>query len=102
MIGKDIKIKGEIKAEEDIVIEGHVEGNVTSTKEIVVGEHGRVQAAIEADSVIIKGQLTGNVKARTVFQLVATGKMNGDITSPKVNIAEGARFQGKIDMISPT
>jgi len=102
MIGKDIKIKGDIKGEEDILIEGKVEGTVFSTREVVIGENGRVNASIEADSVIVKGDLTGNVKAKSIFQLISSGKMNGDITSPKVNIAEGARFQGKIDMTSPT
>lgn len=102
MIGKDIKIKGEIKGEEDILIEGYVEGKIISTKEVVVGENGNVNATIEADSIIVKGSVTGNVSAKSLFQLVSSGSMNGDITSPKVNIAEGARFQGKIDMNSPS
>lgn len=98
MIGKDIAIRGEIKGDEDLHIEGQVEGKIISTRQVTIGEHGKVNAAIEADSVVIYGEVTGNVTARTVFQLVPSGKMKGDIHSPKVNIAEGARFQGNIDM----
>ena len=101
MIGKDITIKGEIRGDEDIHIEGKIEGKIFSTKEIVVGENGVVNADVEADVVIVKGVVTGNVYAKTLFQLIPNGKMNGDIQSPKVNIAEGARFQGKIDMSVP-
>lgn len=101
MIGKEISIRGEIKGEEDIIIEGHVEGKVISTKDVIVGENGKVNAEIKANKVIVKGQVTGNVAAKLLFQLVPTGTMNGDIHSPKVNIAEGARFQGKIDMSTP-
>lgn len=101
MIGKDIVIKGEIRGDEDILIEGTVEGKVVSSKEVVVGENGKVTATIEGDRVIIKGEVNGNVVAKTRFHLIPSGIMNGDIHSPKVIIDEGARFLGKIDMSTP-
>ncbi len=101
VIGKGVIIKGEIAGSEDIEVLGRIEGSISFKNNLTVGEGGTVKADISANEVIISGNVVGNVTASTRFELTATGRMEGDIRSPKVAIANGALFHGKIDMRKP-
>lgn len=98
IIGSGITIKGEFLGEEDVKIEGRVEGKIRVSKNLLVGQSGTIEADIEAENVNIGGTVTGNVVAQSKVEIFASGKMMGDIKAPRVVVAEGAHFKGNVDM----
>ena len=99
-IGKSVLIKGELSGSEDLTIEGQVEGLIELKEHVLtVGPHGRIRAQIFAKAVVVLGEVVGNIKASDKVSLRNTGVVEGDIVAPRVAIAEGARFRGKIDML---
>lgn len=98
VIGKSITIKGELSGEEDVKIEGRVEGRVIVKRNLLVGQTGMIEADIEAETISIAGTVIGNLKAGSKVEIVSTGKMTGDIKAPRVIVAEGAHFKGNVDM----
>jgi len=98
-IGKSVVIKGELTGSEDLTIEGHVEGKIELRQNILtIGPNGKIKAQVFAKSVIILGEVTGNVTATEKVDLRDNGAVDGDIAAPRVAIAEGAHFRGSIDM----
>ena len=98
-IGQSVLIKGDLKAEENLTIEGQVEGAIELNQNTVtVGPSGRVTAKVQAKTVEVQGQVTGNITATDKLSLRDGGNVLGDLTAPRVGIAEGATFKGKIDM----
>jgi cytoskeletal protein CcmA (bactofilin family) len=91
-------IKGEITGDEDIVVEGNVEGQIRITRDLRVGANGVVKATVEAQSIIVSGELTGDCQASVRVEIQATGRLTGNIRAPKIVIAEGAMFRGNSDM----
>jgi len=99
-IGRSMKLKGNISAEEEILIEGIVEGSIKMKHNVIVGKSGKVKADITAKEIIIRGEVNGNVHGQVKVEIVPGGILNGDIISEKVVLAEGAKFKGNIDMSS--
>ena len=98
-IGKSVVIKGELNGSEDLTIEGQVEGKIELRQNVLtIGPNGRIKAQVFAKSVIILGEVTGNVTASEKVDIRDNGSVDGDIASPRVAIAEGAHFRGSIDM----
>lgn len=98
-IGKLVVIRGELTGNEDLTVEGQVEGRVDLPENVLtVGPHGRITAEVFAKQVIVLGEITGNVRAVEKVDIRDHGSVNGDISAPKVAIAEGAHFKGSIDM----
>jgi cytoskeletal protein CcmA (bactofilin family) len=98
-IGKSIVIRGEVSGSEDLTIEGQVEGKIELRDHILsVGSGGRVQAHIVAKSIVVHGQVTGNLTAAEKVDIKENGVVEGDIVAPRVAIADGAKFRGSIDM----
>jgi len=98
-IGKSVVIKGELNGSEDLTIEGHVEGTIQLRDHVLtIGPNGRIKAAVFAKSVIVLGEVTGNVTASEKVDIRDNGSVDGDIISPRVAIAEGAHFRGSVDM----
>lgn len=98
-IGKSVVIKGELNASEDLTIEGQVEGKIELRQNVLtIGANGRIKAQIFAKSVVILGEVTGNVTATEKVDIRDNGSVDGDIAAPRVAIAEGAHFRGSIDM----
>ena len=100
VIGKTLVVKGKIRATEEIMIDGRVEGSVNVKHSVIVGRSGIIKADIEANEVIIKGRVDGNVKATSKVEIFPEGILNGNIISQRVVLAEGAIFKGNIDMSS--
>ena len=99
IIGKSIVVKGELRGSEDLTIEGQVEGKIALKQHVLtIGKHGRIQAQVFAKSVIVLGEVIGNVEATERVAIRNEGAVEGDIKAPRVAIAEGARFRGGIDM----
>jgi cytoskeletal protein CcmA (bactofilin family) len=98
-IGKSVVIKGELNGSEDLTIEGHVEGTIQLKEHVLtIGPNGRIKAQVFAKSVIVLGEVTGNVTASDKVDIRDNGSVDGDIVSPRVAIAEGAHFRGSVDM----
>ena len=98
-IGKSVVIKGELNGSEDLTIEGHVEGTIQLRDHVLtIGANGRIKAQVFAKSVIVLGEVTGNVTASDKVDIRDAGSVDGDIIAPRVAIAEGAHFRGSVDM----
>ena len=98
-IGPSIFIKGDLSGEEDLVIEGRVEGKVDlKQNNVTVGKNGRVRADIFGRVVTVEGEVDGNVFAQEQAIVRQSGAVRGNITSPRVVLEDGSRFKGSIDM----
>jgi cytoskeletal protein CcmA (bactofilin family) len=98
-IGKSVVIKGELSGSEDLTIEGHVEGKIDLRENVLtIGPNGKIKAALSAKSIIVLGEVVGNVTASEKVDIRDHGSVEGDIASPRVAIAEGAHFRGSVDM----
>lgn len=98
-IGPSIFIKGDLAGEEDLVIEGRVEGRVDlKQNNLTVGRNGRVRADVFGKVVTVEGEVDGNVFAHEQAVLRQSGAVRGNITSPRVTLEDGSRFKGSIDM----
>jgi cytoskeletal protein CcmA (bactofilin family) len=98
-IGKSVVIKGELNGSEDLTIEGNVEGKIELRDHILtIGPHGKIKAEVFAKSVIVLGEVVGNILASEKVDIRDNGSVDGDIVSPRVAIAEGAHFRGSVDM----
>ncbi len=98
-IGKSVVIKGELNGSEDLTIEGHVEGKIELKDHVLtIGPNGKIKAQVFAKSVIVLGEVHGNVTASEKVDIRDNGSVDGDIVSPRVAIAEGAHFRGSVDM----
>ncbi len=98
LLGKTMFIKGDLVSDEDLVIEGKMEGTLKAQKRVVVGRGGLVQADVEASEVIIRGKIIGNVKGLNKVTIEPEGELIGNIVAQRVVLAEGSIFKGSIDM----
>ncbi|HUJ78713.1 MAG TPA: polymer-forming cytoskeletal protein [Nitrospiria bacterium] len=99
LIGQSIHFKGELTGNEDLTIDGTVEGKIDLKEHhLTIGKSGRIKADLHAKSIIIHGEVTGQVTADEKVEIQATGRLQGDIFSPRLSIADGAHFKGSVDM----
>jgi len=101
-IGAQIRFQGELLGDEDVLVEGRVEGRVKVSRAFRVGPQGVVMAEVAAATVVIGGRVVGNVSAGERVELLPTGILEGNIQAPRIVIGEGARFTGRIDMSGGT
>ena len=99
LLSKEVKIEGDIQGNENLQIEGKLKGSIKITGDIYVGPTGVVEANVEADNVVIQGQISGNVTARKQLQIQASGELMGDCTAQTIDIREGALFEGRSKMV---
>jgi cytoskeletal protein CcmA (bactofilin family) len=100
-IGKSITISGDLTGEEDLVIEGKVDGKVTlPNSQLTVGANGAIKAEVQAKSVVVIGRVAGNVRGTERVEIQATGIVEGDVIAPRLVVAEGAVVNGSIQMTS--
>src|SRR5271165_997346 len=98
-IGKSVVVKGELSGNEDLVIDGDVEGSITLRGQtLTIGPHGRVRANIEARNVILHGRVDGDIHATDRVELRKSASLSGDITTARISIEDGAFFKGTIDI----
>jgi cytoskeletal protein CcmA (bactofilin family) len=98
VIGTKIKIVGELSGDEDVLVEGQIDGEIRITRDLRVGAGGVVKAKVSAQSIIVSGEIVGDCEATGRVELQSTGKLTGNIRAPKIVIAEGAMFRGNSDM----
>ncbi len=98
IIGKGMIFDGELKGDGSVRIEGQVSGMINIKHEVIVGEGGFVNGNIKSKIVTVLGKLKGNVEAIDKITIDVSGSMIGDIIAPRVVVAEGAVYKGRIDM----
>jgi cytoskeletal protein CcmA (bactofilin family) len=98
VIGPNIRIQGELSGDEDLVVEGRVEGKISVSKGLRIGPQAQVNAEVKAHHVTIAGRIVGNVTATERVEILPSGILEGNIRAPKIAIAEGAQFKGSVDM----
>ncbi len=97
-IASGTKVVGQISGSAELVIEGVVEGEIDLQSQVVVGAQGRVEGRIRALTVQVGGKVHGDVIGTERVEVLASGSLEGDVTSPRVRIKEGAFFKGKVEM----
>jgi cytoskeletal protein CcmA (bactofilin family) len=98
VLGPTLYFKGDLSAEEDLLILGRVEGSITHTQRLTVGPQGTVKANIRAQLIIVEGTVDGDLQADKSVFVKEGAKVVGNIFAPTVSILEGAAFSGRIDM----
>ncbi|MBV8827870.1 MAG: polymer-forming cytoskeletal protein [Acidobacteriaceae bacterium] len=98
-LGKNVTVKGQIFAREDLTIDGEVEGTVECQEHrLTIGPNARVQAGLKAREIIIQGSIQGNVDATDKIDIKKEAKLVGDIKTSRIVIEDGAYFKGSIDI----
>lgn len=99
VIGPTLVFKGELSADEDLIIEGQIEGTIAHHKKhLTVGEQGRVMADIHASSVIVLGKVVGDIHSETIVSLTKSSNVKGNIFCSRISMEDGAMFEGRIEM----
>ncbi len=95
-LGPATSFSGELRCSEPLRIDGRIEGRVTCDHQVAVGESGSVRAAIEGDTVVVAGEVMGNITAIRKITLEGTARVTGDLCTPGIVIQEGAILEGRI------
>jgi cytoskeletal protein CcmA (bactofilin family) len=98
VLGKTLVFKGELAADEDLILQGRVEGSIHHTQSLTVGVDGVVIGDTHARSIVVEGTVEGDLRASASVLVMATAKVRGNIAAPRVGITEGANFNGSVDM----
>jgi cytoskeletal protein CcmA (bactofilin family) len=93
-----LRFKGELSADEDLLIQGQVEGTIKHTQRVTVGKEGRVKANISAQVIKVEGTVEGDLHAERSVYVEDSGNLRGNIHAPSVCLVEGSRFNGAVDM----
>jgi len=101
-IGKAVKVNGQIVSQEDLYVDGDVEGTVELMQhKLTIGPNGKVHAAVKAREVVALGSIQGNVEASDRIEIRKDAKLVGDIKTARIIIEDGAYFKGSIDIVKP-
>lgn len=99
VLGATIKVKGDISGEENLLIEGQVEGSVSlASHELTIGKTGKLSANLTAKTIRIDGEVEGDITGKEKVVVTSTSQIKGNIVTPKMTLEEGARFKGTIDI----
>jgi cytoskeletal protein CcmA (bactofilin family) len=100
VLGKTLVFKGELSADEDLILQGRVEGSIHHTQSVTVGIDGVVIGDTHARAIVVEGTVEGDLHGVTSVLIAATAKVRGNISAPRVGIMDGANFNGSVDMSS--
>lgn len=101
VIGPGTKLEGTLQATGIIRVDGFIQGKIATSGDIIVGKEGRVNAEIEAENLVIIGEVTGNIVAKNTLEIKKGGFLRGDISAAKVIVEEDSFFDGKCSMPDP-
>ncbi len=100
VLGPTLRFKGELHADEELLIKGKIEGTITHTQRLTVCAEGIVKANIRAQMIAVEGTVDGDLQAEKSVQVKESARVDGNIRAPSVSIVEGAHFNGNIVMDS--
>jgi cytoskeletal protein CcmA (bactofilin family) len=99
VLGKTLVFKGELEAEEDLMVDGRVEGTISHRgQHLTIGSHGEVKADIMANRVLVQGSVVGNIRATEAIVIEPSARVAGNLFAPRIGLKEGAEFDGQIKM----
>jgi cytoskeletal protein CcmA (bactofilin family) len=97
-IGPTIVIKGKLKSDEDLIVRGRIEAEISSSKALFIENSGIIKANVSVKSAKISGVVVGNITAEERIEIAPDGRVVGDLMAPRIIISDGAAFRGRIDM----
>ena len=98
-IGPSIQISGDVTGNEDVRIEGRVEGTINlSDNVLTVGTEGQINATVTARAIFVEGKVEGDLKSDEQIIVRSSGNVRGNIVAPRVTLEDGCKFKGSIDM----
>lgn len=100
LLGRGSEFEGKLTFEGTVRIDGVLKGEVFSEDVLIVGEGARVEAEIDVGAIIIQGTVIGNIRAKRSIEVLAPGRVNGDVTTPILQIEKGVIFEGRSFMES--
>ncbi len=98
IVGQTILIKGNLEGDEDLTVQGRIEGAINLSQTLIVEPSGVVKANVSVNNAVVSGIMVGNLTASDSVEITETGRVVGDIKAPRVIIVEGALFKGNVDM----
>jgi cytoskeletal protein CcmA (bactofilin family) len=98
ILGQTLRFKGELRAEEDLMIKGRIEGSITHSQRLTICREGHVKGDIEGQVIIVEGTVEGDLTAAVSVAVMAGSSVTGDVRAPSVSIVEGANFNGNVFM----
>jgi len=98
VLGPTLRFRGELSAQEDLVVQGSVEGSITHTQNLTIGTDGSMTGNIRARVIVVDGKVDGDLYATESVNIRATAKVKGNVFAPRVAIQDGAFFQGQVEM----
>ncbi len=98
-MGRSITIRGDVTGDEDLLIQGRIDGSVDLKQHsVTIGREGEVRADVGARVIVVEGKVEGNLRADEQVVLKSSAQVQGDIAAPRVVLEDGARFRGGVDM----
>jgi cytoskeletal protein CcmA (bactofilin family) len=98
ILGPTLRFKGELSADEALVINGQVEGTIGPAPKVTIGPDAHVKAGVSANVIVVEGRVDGDLKAQVSIAIRPKANVRGNLEAPIVNIAEGASFNGGVTM----
>lgn len=98
VLGKTLLFRGELTAEEDVILQGRVEGSIRHSRNLVIGTDGSVLGDVHAAHLTVEGLVEGDLHCSEAVVVRATAQVRGNIFAPRVGIMEGATFNGRVEM----
>jgi cytoskeletal protein CcmA (bactofilin family) len=98
VLGPSLRFRGELSAQEDLVVQGSVEGSITHTQSLTIGTDGLMKGDIRARLIVIDGKVDGDLYATESILIRASAKVRGNMFAPRIAIMDGAFFQGQVEM----
>ena len=98
VIGPQTAVRGSLSGDEDLVVEGRVEGSVSLSGHLVVAESGEVEADLEIESIAVLGHVQGDIVASRSITIERGARVSGNVRAPRVIIHDGAHFDGAVEM----
>jgi len=98
MIGPGTTIRGSVSGDEDLTIQGRVEGSIRTSKDLNIAKSANIEATVDAENIEVNGSMNGDVTAGTTLTVTAGASLIGDVSTPRLHIADGAHFKGRVSM----
>jgi len=98
VLGPTLRFKGELHADEELLIQGQIEGSITHSQRVTICAEGSVKANIRAQVIAVEGTVQGDLHADKSVQIKETAVLKGNVHAPSVSITDGAQFNGNINM----
>jgi cytoskeletal protein CcmA (bactofilin family) len=98
VLGPTLRFRGELSAQEDLIVQGSVEGSITHTQSLTIGTDGSMTGNIRARIIVVDGKVDGDLYATESVIIRATAKVKGNVFAPRVAVQDGAFFQGQVEM----